>query len=99
MKNAMTVSYTDLATQATSLKRGREDIVQRLDKLQREIASLVTSGFVTDKTSAAFESYYKEFAKGARSTVASLDGLADFLNNTAKTLADVDRQLASKLSR
>ncbi|GAA2232508.1 WXG100 family type VII secretion target [Rarobacter faecitabidus] len=99
MKNAINVSYADLSRQASSLRSERTEIVRRLDKLQREIASLVTQGFVTDRTSAAFEAHYREFTRGARTTIASLDGIADFLTNTAKTLAEVDRQLAAKIAR
>ncbi|GAA2524607.1 WXG100 family type VII secretion target [Rarobacter incanus] len=99
MAQHMKVSYAELAKQAGSLRRGREEIVQRIDALQREIAGLVSSGFVTDKTSVAFNSYYQDFARGARTTVTALDGLAEFLDKTAATLTDVDRQLAAKLAR
>lgn len=99
MANTMKVSYADLARQATSLRNERTEIVSRLDKLQREIANLVTQGFVTDKTSGAFDNYYRDFARGARTTIKSLDAIADFLTNTAKTLAEVDSQLAAKLAR
>ncbi len=95
----LSVSYQDLNTSADKLVAGRDDINQQLTSLQSQIAALVSSGFVTDRTSGAFKASYETFTKGARDTISGLDGLSAFLRQTATTLADVDTQLAARLSR
>jgi len=95
----ITVSYEELESVAARLAAGREDISAKLGELQALTASLVTSGFVTDRSSRAFQQSYEEFTGGARSTIAGLDGLAGYLRQAASTLADVDVQLAQRLGR
>lgn len=95
----LNVSYQDLNSAADKLDGGRDDIYTQLTALQGQIANLVSSGFVTDKSSGAFQSSYETFTKGARDTISGLDGLSGFLRKTATTLADVDQQLASRLAQ
>lgn len=95
----LNVSYQDLNASADKLVAGRDNIYTQLTALQAQIAQLVSSGFVTDKTSGAFQSSYETFSKGARDTISGLDGLSTFLRSTATTLADVDSQLASRLTQ
>lgn len=92
------VSFTDLNSAADRLTSGRDEIYHQLTALQSQVATLVGSGFVTDKTSTAFQHAYDTFTKGARDTVSGLDGLGAFLRRTATTLADVDQQLAARLA-
>ncbi len=93
------VSYDELESAAARLAAGREEISTKLGDLQSLIASLVTSGFVTDRSSRAFQQSYMEFTGGARSTIAGLDGLANYLRQASSTLAEVDAQLAQRLAR
>ena len=93
----ISVSYADLDRAAQTLATGRDHIDQQLTTLQRQISDLVSSGFVTDKTSGAFQTSYETFTQGARDTISGLDGLSTFLRRTATTLAEVDQQLASRL--
>lgn len=95
----LSVSYQDLTNSANKLVAGRDDINTQLGALQAQIAALVSSGFVTDRTSGAFKASYDTFTKGARDTISGLDGLSAFLRQTATTLADVDVQLAAKLAQ
>lgn len=95
----LNVSYQDLTASADKPVAGRDNIYTQLTALQAQIAQLVSSGFVTDKTSGAFQSSYETFSKGARDTISGLDGLSTFLRSTATTLADVDSQLASRLAQ
>jgi len=92
------VSFHDLNTAADRLTTGRDEIHQQLAALQSQVATLVSSGFVTDKTSGAFQNAYDTFTKGARDTISGLDALGTFLRKTATTLAEVDQQLAAKLA-
>ncbi len=92
------VSYEELNSSAARLVAGRDDINAKLSELQSLIASLVSSGFVTDRSSKAFNSSYEQFTSGARQTISGLDGLSNYLRQSASTLADVDAQLAARLN-
>lgn len=91
------VSFADVNAAADRLASGKEDIHAQLAALQAQINNLVSSGFITDRTSVAFQSSYGTFTKGARDTISGLNGLSTFLRRTAATLQDVDQQLASAL--
>ncbi|MBG6212260.1 MAG: WXG100 family type VII secretion target [Cryobacterium sp.] len=93
------VSYQELNSSADRLVAGRDDINAKLAQLQSLIGSLVSSGFVTDKSSGAFNASYEQFTNGARATINGLDGLSNYLRTTATTLSEVDAQLAARLSR
>lgn len=91
------VSYQDLQDAAARLNAGQEDITGRLNELKAFIESLVSSGFVTDQASVAFQEQYTQFTTGATQTISALAGLSSFLNQTASVLADVDSSLASTI--
>jgi WXG100 family type VII secretion target len=94
----ISVSYSDMTGAADRLIAGREDINSRLAQLQSLIEGLVSQGFVTDKSSGAFRNSYAQFTNGARNAIQGLDGLSGYLRTSAQTLADVDSQLAARLS-
>jgi WXG100 family type VII secretion target len=91
------VTYDDLRTQATQLRNGQRSIEDQLAQLKGQIDGLVSSGYVTDSSSRAFEGTYTEFTSGAKQTIAAIEGLAAFLENAATTLQSADEQLASSL--
>ena len=91
------VTYDDLRTQSTQLRNGQRAIEDQLGQLKSQIANLVSSGYVTDKSSKAFDSTYSEFTTGATTTIAALEGLAGFLESAANALESTDAQLASSL--
>jgi len=91
------VTYDDLRTQATQLRNGQRSIEDQLAQLKGQIDGLVSSGYVTDSSSRAFEGTYTEFTTGAKQTIAAIEGLAAFLENAATTLQSADEQLASSL--
>ncbi|GAA0963280.1 WXG100 family type VII secretion target [Frigoribacterium faeni] len=93
----VTVTYDDLRTQSTQLRNGQRAIEDQLGQLKAQIANLVSSGYVTDKSSKAFESTYTDFTTGATTTIAALEGLAGFLESAANALESTDAQLASSL--
>lgn len=95
----MNVSYQELNASADQLTAGRDAINEKLGELQRIIANLVSSGFVTDKSSGAFNASYEEFTNGARMAINGVDGLSNFLRTSARTLDEVDTQLAARLNR
>lgn len=93
----VSVTFDDLRTQATQLRNGQRSIEDQLAQLKGQIDGLVSSGYVTDSSSRAFEGTYTEFTTGAKQTIAAIEGLAAFLENAATTLQSADEQLASSL--
>ena len=95
----MNVSYQELNDSAGRLTAGREEINSTLARLQAQISSLVSAGFITDRTSPAYTQAYNRFTAGAQATVGGLEDLAMFLRAAAQTLQEVDIQLAARLTR
>ena len=86
-----------LETVSSQLRSGQEELTNILDKLKGQVDQLVSSGFVTDKASGAFQSSYEQFTTGATETIEGLDGMSQFLTKTQEALSDLDTQLASAL--
>jgi WXG100 family type VII secretion target len=95
----MNVTYSDLEGASKQLKNGQADIESRLAELKGLIDNLVGSGYVTDRSSKAFDSSYTEFNDGVRKTVEGLDGMSQYLTLASNTLRDTDEQLAKGLGR
>lgn len=93
----ISVSYEELNSSAARLNSGRDDINTKLAELQSLITGLVSSGFVTDKSSGAFQASYEEFNRGAKVMINGLEGLGTYLRNAASTLSEVDAALAARL--
>jgi uncharacterized protein YukE len=79
------------------LTQGRDDIYQKLDHLRNHIASLVSTGFVTDRASSAFNEAYDRFNNGARSTIQGLDEVSAFLTRVVSTMREADNHLAGAI--
>ncbi len=92
------VSYQEIDSAAAKLNAGRNEIVLKLNELQSQINDLVSSGFVTDKASGAYQTNYDKFTKGASTTIEGLDGLSKFLTGTSAAMQELDSQLASRLN-
>lgn len=69
----MNVTYAELDTTANQLTQGQGDLEQILSNLQQIVGNLVSSGFVTDAASGAFQQSYDDFTSGAKQTVAGLE--------------------------
>lgn len=91
------VSYDDLTNSASKLRSGQQEIEGLLSKLKSEIDGLVNQGFVTEKSSVAFQETYESYNKGATETIQAIDGLASFLEKTADALGSTDTELANAL--
>ncbi|WP_201931758.1 WXG100 family type VII secretion target [Nocardioides donggukensis] len=91
------MTYEEMKSQATKLAAGRQEIESKLNELKGQVDSLVSGGFVTDSASAAFQSSYDEFSKGASQTIEGLDGMGNYLNKAAEAFQSVDSELASAL--
>ncbi len=92
------VTYADLEGMVSRLKQGQTDLVDILNRLKSQVDDLVSSGFVTDQASGAFQSSYSEFTNGATQTVNGLEGMYTFLTKTQQAMSDLDTQLAGSLN-
>lgn len=94
----ITVSYAEIEQAASQLGAGREEITARLQGLQRQIGSLVASGFVTDQASVRFEAAYAEYTAGANTVVNQLNEIQGFLVQTASAMREMDAQIAARIN-
>jgi WXG100 family type VII secretion target len=95
----LNVTYEEMHGAAAKLKAGRAEIEGQLSKLKSMIDGLVNGGYVTDKSSKAFQSSYEEFNTGVNKTIEGLDGMGEYLTQAAKALSDTDEQLAAALNK
>ncbi|MGN6608481.1 MAG: WXG100 family type VII secretion target [Jatrophihabitans sp.] len=95
----LNVTYQDMEDAAGRLVNGQHEIEAKLSELKRLIDGLVAAGYVTDRSSKAFDSSYAEFNDGATKTIGGLEGMSSFLKNAAHALSDTDSQLANSLGK
>jgi WXG100 family type VII secretion target len=88
------VTYDQMQDAATKLTNGQHEITNQLQKLQSFVQCLVQDGYVTDRSSKAFDHSYQEFNKGATQTIEGITGLAKFLQQAADAFRQADESLA-----
>lgn len=93
----MNVTYGDMQNEASALRNGQSEITNQLNSLRNRINNLVTSGFVTDSASGAFQQMYENFNNGATQTISALEQIAATLENMARTLQETDQALARQV--
>jgi WXG100 family type VII secretion target len=93
------VTYQDMTDAANKLTNGKRDIETKLHELKTLVDHLVNDGYVTDKSSKAFNDAYTEFNDGVTKTIDGLDGMSDYLNKAAQALQDTDDQLAGAINQ
>ena len=93
----LNVSYQDMLNEAQALRSGQQEITGQLNALRNRINNLVSSGFVTDSASGAFNASYETFNHGATQTISGLDQLANTLQMVANTLQETDQQLGQQM--
>lgn len=93
----MQVTFDDMRNAAKDLADGHSEIEGKLTHLQNGIKNLVNGGYVTGKSSPAFERAYDEFNDGVKKTLEGLNGMGEFLKSAADAMDDTDQQLASAL--
>ena len=62
---------------AIQLRTTRDTINQSLTTARQQVDNLVSSGFVTDSASGAFQASYHEFTTSATRTIDSLDAISN----------------------
>ena len=95
----MNVTYADMEAAANQLRNGQADIESRLQTLKGLVDSLVTGGYVTDRSSKAFEASYAEFNEGIKRTLEGLTGMSAYLVKASQALSSTDSELAKSLGR
>ncbi|MGL5811299.1 MAG: WXG100 family type VII secretion target [Nocardioides sp.] len=93
----LNVTYAEMESAASNLVSGKADIEARLTQLKANIDNLVSSGYVTGKSSPAFHAAYDEFNTGVLKTIEGLDGMSQFLTAAARAMSDTDEQLANAI--
>ena len=91
------VTYEEMRSASNRLKGGQQEIEGTLDVLKKLVEELVSGGYVTDKSSKAFDASYVEFNTGALKCIEGLTGMGEYLTAAAQALEDTDEQLASSL--
>lgn len=84
------VTYEQMESAARQLTAGHEEITGQLSRLKSLVDELVTSGFVTDVASKAFEEAYTEFNNGITQTIEGLDVMSRYLTTAAERFREVD---------
>jgi WXG100 family type VII secretion target len=95
----MNVTYADMEAAAGQLRNGQADIESRLQSLKSLVDSLVSSGYVTDRSSKAFEASYAEFNEGIKRTLEGLTGMSSYLTKASQAISQTDSELAQSLGR
>jgi uncharacterized protein YukE len=93
----MNVTYQDMHDGASRLSQGEDEIKSKLAQLKSFVDSLVSNGYVTDKSSIAFSNSYHEFNDGSVKTISGLSGMAAYLNKAADAIAQTDSDLANSI--
>ena len=83
--------------QAQALRNTRDQITQELQRARMQVDNLVSSGFVTDSASGAFQTSYQEFTTSATKTIDALTTISQNLDQVVRTLEDTDKSLAAQL--
>lgn len=91
-------SYGEIESAAGQLGAGREEITTKLQQLQQQIGSLVTSGFVTDVASDKFNTAYQKYTTSANGVIEQLAEIETFLRSTATAMQELDSQIAAKIN-
>jgi WXG100 family type VII secretion target len=93
----LNVTYADMEQMAQRLKAAEANITADLHTLQNLVTQLTSGGYVTDKSSVAFEHSYTQFTKGATQMMQGLAGMGKFLTTAHQSLSQTDQQLAQSL--
>lgn len=97
MAKSISVSYSEMESAAARLAAQRVSIEQELQKARRQVQSLVQGGFVTQHASTKFDQASERFVRGATEVMSGLGDLSTYLQQTAKTMQEVDQNLARRI--
>ncbi len=90
------VTYEEMRNAATYLVSGKDEVQTKLAELKTFIENLVSSGFVTDQASGAFNETYSEFTTNATEVIENLTNLSNYLTGAADQMQSTDEVLAAQ---
>ncbi|MEI2778227.1 MAG: WXG100 family type VII secretion target [Tetrasphaera sp.] len=86
----ISIDYESMRNEAAALRRDEEQIRSELSALKSRVSNLVASGFVTERSSAAFAQRVEDFGRSADVTISTLSDLAAQLEQIAERFAETD---------
>jgi uncharacterized protein YukE len=92
-------TYNDIESVGSRLQNQASEIEQGLQGLLKLVDQLVSSGFVTDAASPAFQQSYQEITKGGMQVMHGISGLGKFLHVTVSGTRQLDQDLAKQLGK
>lgn len=90
------VTYDEMRNAATYLVAGKDEVQTKLAELKSYIENLVSSGFVTDQASGAFNETYTQFTTNATEVIENLTNLGNYLTGAAEQMQSTDEALAAQ---
>lgn len=93
----LNVTYSDMKDAAGRLRNGQQEMEAKLLELGQLIDGLVSSGFVTDSASGAYQTQFHQFQTGTKSAIEALEGLASYLDQAADAMQNTDTELANAI--
>ncbi len=90
----ITLNYDDMRQEATALRSSEEQIKSELTALKSRVTNLVSAGFVTERSSGAFDARVDDFKRSADATISALSDLASQLEQIVQSFADTDSATA-----
>ena len=91
------VEHGAMVEQAQRLAQAKEELVAKLQEVQSQIQTLVSTGFATDSASGWFAAAHERWNTAARNCVEELEVMGQYLNKTSQAFADVDNQYTVKI--
>jgi WXG100 family type VII secretion target len=91
------VSHDDMNAQAQRLGLAKNELEGKLQEVQSQIQNLVSSGFITDSSSASFAEAHERWNTAAKATISELEMMATYLGKASAAFADVDKQFTVKI--
>ena len=91
---SINITYQDMQDAAGKLGTFESGIQDQLRQAQSLIQNLVSSGFVTEAASKAFDHAYANFTQGAQKMIDGMNDMGKYLTNAAQTMQQTDEQLA-----
>lgn len=91
----MDVTYDDMHSAGDYLIDQQGQLEEKLDSIKNYIDDLTQNGYVTAASSEAFNGAVTDFTQGAKQTLEALEGLSQFLHDTADSLQEQDEERAA----
>jgi WXG100 family type VII secretion target len=88
------LSFPQVQNSATRLNKEKEDIEQKLTQLKTMIDNLVSSEFVTERSSGKFQEDYDQWNTGAKQVMRGLEGMSRFLSTAITKHRELDESLS-----